>query len=117
MAGVRAQLRYAGTAATTDALPAVFNLDPAVKAAVEVGRYIADPKVVGKVTDGLALDSPEQPLLMSTKHARLDHVRARQRQDGSWETCHWKLTDTNSSNGVLFNGVRVRESRLSGEKS
>ena len=115
MAGVRAELRYAGTAVTTDILPAVFNLDPTAQT-ILVGRYMG-PEVEGdRVTDGLALDAPEQLGMMSVFHARLDHVPACQRKDGSLEPSYWKLTDTDSMNGILYNGVRVRESRLSGKK-
>ena len=107
MAGVRAELRYAGTAVTTDILPAVFNLDPTAQT-ILVGRYMG-PEVEGdRVTDGLALDAPEQPGLVSGFHARLDHVPACQRTDGSWEPSYWNLTDTDSTYGVLHNGVRVR---------
>ena len=55
---------------------------------------------------GLILNSPIQPGMISREHARLEFV---------FEHAHWKLVDMNSMNGCLYNGVRVKESKLSGK--
>jgi pSer/pThr/pTyr-binding forkhead associated (FHA) protein len=52
--------------------------------------------------------------MISRCHARLKHVPARQ-TDGRWEPSHWVLSDLDSTNGCLWNGVRVKESKLSGK--
>jgi hypothetical protein len=64
--------------------------------------------LVGTITEdgGLILNSPIQPGMISRQHARLEFV---------FEHAHWKLVDMNSMNGCLYNGVRVKESKLSGK--
>ena len=64
--------------------------------------------LVATITEdvGLILNSPIQPGMISREHARLEFVL---------EHAHWKLVDMNSMNGCLYNGVRVKESKLSGK--
>ena len=54
------------------------------------------------------LDSPSQGLMISRCHARLRHVSVGQQS-------YWVLTDLGSTNGCLWNGVRVKETKLSGK--
>ena len=92
---VLAELRYQGEAPPGDGLPAVVVLDPTQRHSLDVGRQ-SDCSIV--------LDSPAQALMISRRHATLTC-------DAS--TGQWKLTDLKSTNGVLYNGIKVTEANLS----
>ena len=92
---VRAELHYQGEAPPGDGLPAVVVLDPTQRHSLDVGRQ-SDCSVV--------LDSRAQALMISRRHATLTC-------DAS--TGQWKLTDMQSTNGVLYNGIKVTEANLS----
>ena len=93
--GPVAELHYQGEAPPGDGLPAVVVLDQTQRHSLDVGRQ-SDCSVV--------LDSRAQALMISRRHATLTC-------DAS--TGQWKLTDLNSTNGVLYNGIKVTEANLS----
>ena len=93
-ARTRAELHYHGEAPTGDGLPAIVVLDPE-ESVVEIGREDGC---------GILLDSPAQKLMISRLHATLSYDQVRGQ---------WKVMDRDSLNGILHNGVKVKEQYLS----
>ena len=94
-AGTRAELHYHGEAPTGEGLPAIVVLDPE-ESVLEVGREDGC---------GMLLDSPAQKnSMISRRHATLHYDK---------HSGQWKITDRDSTNGILHNGVKVTEQSLS----
>ena len=106
---VRAELRFLGAAEhTCPGLPAVFALN-SEQPTVDVGRVVS----VG----GLVLDSPHQTLMISRLHARLSFAPPHLDKDGRSVPGHWRVGDLGSTNGLLFNGCRVMEAKVTRTRS
>lgn len=109
---MRAELRYLGVPEhASSSLPAVFELRPEQHPTVEVGRDVQTS------AGGLLLDSPHQQLMISRTHARLSFSPAHLDKDGRPIAGQWKVTDMQSTNGLLFNGCRVMEAKVMKKQS
>ncbi len=101
---VRAELRFLGSAEhTCPGLPAVFALN-SEQPTVDVGRVVSG--------GGLVLDSPHQTLMISRLHARLSFAPPHVDKEGRSVPGHWRVGDMGSTNGLLFNGCRVMEAKV-----
>ncbi len=84
MKRVVSRLRYNGPAAlVSEMLPETFLLDPTQRREVHVGREVQP--------GGLVLDSGEQKLMISRRHAKLLYL----------DEGRWKLEDLQSTNGLI----------------
>ena len=108
VARCRLELRYSGGATPGPGLPERFVLDPEVTPFYEIGRLPADSVSLYR----MFLDSKQQELMISRLHARFVNVSV---WTAASPTCErfWKITDLGSTNGCLWNGVRVKETKLS----
>jgi len=68
---------------------------------------------VGREVTGLVLDAPQQKLMISRRHAQFSYIPKHLHKDGKTAEGQWMVTDLQSTNGMLFNGCKVMEAKLS----
>jgi len=67
---------------------------------------------VGREVTGLVLDAPQQKLMISRRHAQFSYIPKHLHKDGKTAEGQWMVTDLQSTNGMLFNGCKVMEAKL-----